>query len=261
MIGPVVIASNWEELGTLAAAHPGSPAIVDPEFNEIGTPSTPDRDERSGVPQYAPPLIEYPCSDAQMQSAADETAAATTRVKQCDLGDIRALELAILQNIDAERVHRLLARAEERTPAAASAILRLIFRRAVEPCLVADLAADFDVTPRSLQRRCRRLRIAFPKDLLALARVFAVARLLHWSKRPLSAVALALGFSNDANCYRLLRRVLGSTLSRDMTSDDMDRVEEVILGRTVGPTVSPSGRARIGEGMTSPKPMVEPHPD
>jgi len=196
-----------------------------------------------------------------MQSAGDETAVSATRVKQCDTGDIRALELAILQNIDAERVHRLLARAEARTPAAAPPILRLIFRRAVEPCLVADLDAESGVTERTLQRRCHRLGIARPKNLLALARVFAVARLLHWSKRPLSAVAFALGFSNDANCYRLLRRVLGSTLSRDMTSDDMDRVEEVILRGIVGPTVSPSGRARIGEGMTSPKPMAGPHPD
>ncbi|MCY3546854.1 MAG: helix-turn-helix domain-containing protein [Gemmatimonadetes bacterium] len=243
MIGPVVIASNWEELGTLAAAHPGSPAIVDPDLNEVNAPSSPGRDERSGVPQHAPPLIEYPCSDAQMQSTGDEMAAAATRVKQCDIGDIRALELAILQNIDAERVHRLLARAEARTPAAASPILRLIFRRAVEPCLVADLAADFGVRRRSLQRRCRRLGIAFPKDLLALARVFAVARLLHWSKRPLSAVAFALGFSNDANCYRLLRRVLGNTLSRDMTSDDMDRVEEVILRGIVAPARVADGRA------------------
>lgn len=261
MIGPVVFSSNWQELGTLAAAHPGSPAIVDPDLNEISAPSTPGRDERSGYPQYAPPLIEYPCSDAQMQSAADGMAVAVTGVKQCDVGDIRALELAILQNIDAERVHRLLARAEARTPAAASPILRLFFRRAVEPCRVADLAADFDVTERTLQRRCHRLAIACPKNLSALARVFTVARLLHWSKRPLSSVALALGFSNDANCYRLLRRVLGSTLSRNMTSDDMDRVEEVILGGVVGPTASARGRAGIGEGMTSPKPMVEPHPD
>ncbi|MCY3612043.1 MAG: helix-turn-helix domain-containing protein [Gemmatimonadetes bacterium] len=243
MIGPVVIASNWEELGTLAAAHPGSPAIVDPELNGISAHSTPGRDERSGYPQYAPPLIEYPCSDAQIASAADEMAVSVTRVKQCDTGDIRALELAILQNIDAERVHRLLACAEARTPPAASPVLRLIFRRAVEPCLVADLAADFGVTRRSLQRRCRRLGIAFPKDLLALARVFAVARLLHWSKRPLSAVAFALGFSNDANCYRLLRRVLGNTLSRDMTSDDMDRVEEVILRGIVAPARVAGGRA------------------
>jgi len=243
MIGPVVIASNWEELGTLAAAHPGSPAIVDPELNGISAPSTPGRDERSGIPQHAPPLIEYPCSDAQMQSTGDEMAAAATRVRQCDIGDIRALELAILQNINAERVHRVFAHAEARTPAAASPILRLIFRRAVEPCLVADLAADFGVTERTLQRRCRRLAIAFPKDLLALARVFAVARLLRWSKRPLSAVAFALGFSNDANCYRLLRRVLGNTLSRDMTSDDMDRVEEVILREIVGRVTSPRGRA------------------
>lgn len=243
MIGPVVFASNWEELGTLAAAHPGSPAIVDPDLNGISAPSAPGRDEKSGDAQHAPPVIEYPCSEAQMRSVQDEMAVSATRVKQFDVGDIRALELAILQNIDAERVHRLLASAEERTPVAAAPILRLLFRRAVEPCRVGDLAAAFAVTKRSLQRRCRRLGIACPKDLWAVARVFAVARLLHWSKRPLSSVALALGFSNDANCYRLLRRILGSTLSRDMTSGDMDRVEEVVLREIVDPTVRPSGRA------------------
>lgn len=234
MVGPVLPASSWEELRSLAGAHPGSPAIVDPHLKGNGAPSNPGRDGKSGYLQDAPPIIEYPCSDSQIASATDETAGSITRVKQCDAGDIRALELAILQNIDAERVHRLLARAEERTPAAASPILRLLLRRAVEPYRVADLAADFGVTERTLQRRCRRLGIARPKNLWALARVFAVARLLHWSKRPLCTVALALGFSNNANCHRLLRRTLASTLSRNMTSDDMDRVEEVILRGMVG---------------------------
>ena len=170
-----------------------------------------------------------------MHSVADGMAASVARVRQCGVGDIRALELAILQNVDAQRVRQLLARAEERTPAGAYPILRHSFRRAVEPYRVGDLAADFGVTKRTLQRWCRGLGIAPPKKLSALARVFTVARLLHWSRRPLSAVALALGFSNDANCYRLLRGVLGSTLSRDMTTDDMDRVEEVVLSEIGGP--------------------------
>lgn len=236
MIGPVVFASSWDELGTLAAEHPGSPAIVDPDLKGLGVPSDPEGGERLGRPAYAAPLIAYPCTDVQMRSAPDEGAVAATRVTGCDVGDVRALELAVLQNIDVQRVHRLLARAEERAPAGASPILRLAFRRAVEPCRVGDLAADFGVTERSLQRRSRRLGIPSPKNLSALARVFTVARLLHWSKRPLSAVALALGFSNDANCYRLLRRVLGSTLSRDMNRNDMDRVEDIILRKMVGPS-------------------------
>ena len=193
-------------------------------------------------------MIEYPCSDAQMRSVSDETAIPVTRVKQCDVGDIRALELAILKNIDAERLHRLLTRAEARTAAGASPILRLFFWRAVEPCRVGDLAAAFDVTERTLLRRCRSLGIARPRDLWALARVFAVARLLHWSKRPLSSVALALGFSNDANCYRLLRRILGRTLSRDMTRDDMDRVEEVILSEIIGPNRAAGDRSERQSG-------------
>jgi len=154
-------------------------------------------------------------------------------VRQCDVGDIRALELAILQNIDVQRVHQLLARAEERTPAGASLILRSSFRRAAEPYRVRDLATDFGVTERTLQRRCGYLGIPSPKKLSALARAFTVARLLHWSKQPLSAVALALGFSNDANCHRLLRRILGTSLSRHMTRNDLDRVEDVILRELV----------------------------
>ena len=236
MIGPVVFASSWDELGTLAAEHPGSPAIVDPDLGCFGAPSDPEGDESSHHPDYAAPLIAYPCSDVQMRSAPDEGAVAATRVTGCDVDDVRALELAVLQNIDVQRVHRLLARAEERTPADASPIFRVFFRRAVEPCRVGDLAADLGATERSLQRRCRRLAIASPKRLSALARVFTVARLLNWSKRPLSTVALALGFSNDANCYRLLRRVLGSTLSRDMTRNDMDRVEDIVLREMVGPS-------------------------
>ena len=240
MIGPVVFASSWDELGSLAAEHPGSPAIVDPDFNGAGAFSSPGRDEKLRRPDYAPPLIAYPCSDIQMRSVTDEGAVSATRVKQCDVGDIRALELAVLQNVDAQRVHQLLARAEVRTPAGASRILRHVFRRAVEPCRVGDLAGHLGVTERALQRRCRQLRIPPPKKLSALARVFTVARLLHWSKRPLSAVALALGFSNDANCHRLLVRILGSSLSRDMTRNEMDHVEEVVLREMVD-----SGRVTV----------------
>lgn len=235
MIGPVVFASSWGELGTLAAEHPGSPAIVDPSLNGARAFSSPGRDQRLRHPDDAPALIAYPCSAVQMRSASDERAVSATRIRQCDVGDIRALELAVLQNIDAQRVHQLLARAEVRTPAGASPILRHVFRRAVEPYRIGDLAADLGVTERTLQRWCRQLRIPPPKKLSALARVFTVARLLHWSKRSLSAVALALGFSNDANCHRLLVRVLGSTLSRDMTRNDMDRVEDVVLREMVAP--------------------------
>ena len=247
MIGPVVFASSWDELGTLAAEHPGSPAIVDPGLNGTRIISSPERDKRPRRPDYALPVIAYPCSDVHMRSGPDEGAVSATHVKECDVGDIRALELAVLQNIDAQRIHRLLARGEERTPAGASRILRRVFRRAVEPCRVGDLAADLGVTERTLQRWCRQMGIARPKKLSALARVFTVARLLHWSKRPMNAVALALGFSNEPNCYRLLRRILGSTLSRNMTRSAVDRVEEVILREMVGSSrvsESPGSKSR-----------------
>ena len=174
-------------------------------------------------------------------------AVSATRVMRCDVGDVRALELAILQNIDVQRIHQLLARAKERVPAGASHLLRSSFRRAAEPYRVRDLAADFGVTERTLQRRCGYLGIPSPKKLSALARAFTVARLLHWSKRPVSAVALALGFSNDANCHRLLRRILASSLSRNMTRNDMDRVAEVIVRELV------QSRARPVQPLSNPQ--------
>ena len=228
--------SSWGELGALTSEHPGSPAIVDPDLNGIGVTLGPGRGaKRLGCAHDAPPVIEYPCRDIRTLSPTDGMAVSATRVRQCDVGDVRALELAILQNIDAQRIHQLLARAEERAPAAASLIFRCSFRRAAEPYRVHDLAADLGVTARTLQRRCGHLGIPSPKKLSALARAFTVARLLHWSKRPLSSVALALGFSNDANCHRLLRRILGSSLSRNMTGNDMDRVEDIIMRELVRP--------------------------
>ena len=47
-------------------------------------------------------------------------------MKNGDIGDVRALELAILRNIDLPRVHRLLARVKEQTPARASLVVRLL---------------------------------------------------------------------------------------------------------------------------------------
>ena len=157
-------------------------------------------------------------------------AVGAVQMKHGDMGDVRALELAILQNIDLLRVHRLLARVEKQAPEGTTRILRLLLRRAMEPCRVGELAAGLGFTERTLQRRCRHLDIPSPKKLFSLARVFTVARLLHWSRQPLSSVAIALDFSDAANCHRLLGRTLGGSPSRDMTRSDMDRVEDTILG-------------------------------
>lgn len=210
ILGPVVFVADWPELESLAAQHSGSPAIVDPDLNHFTAPAWTATTETGARRIGIPPTIEYPGCDTR------------------DTDDIRALELAVLQNIDLRRLHRLLARVEEQVPAGTCRIIRLFFQRAVQPCRIGELAEALRVTERTLQRRCRCMGLPTPKKLFSLARAFAVARVLHWSGQPLRSVAFALGFSDDANCHRLLGRVLGSSPSREAHRSEMDRVDDVI---------------------------------
>ena len=212
----MAFAANWQELESLATKYPGSPAIVDPDLKRIAAPAWTGTAEAWVRRIVTPPTIEYPRCDVR------------------DTDDIRALELAVLQNIDLRRVHRLLARVEEQAPAGTRGIIRLFFQRAVQPYRVGELAAGLGVTERTMQRRCRRMGLPAPKKLFSLARAFAVARVLHWSRQPLRSVAFALGFSDDANCHRLLGRVLGSSLSRDTHRNEMVSVDQLIAARLTG---------------------------
>ena len=208
----MAFAADWQELESLAARYPGSPAIVDPDLQHIHAPAWTGAAETGALRIVTPPIIEYPGCDIR------------------DTVDIRALELAVLQNIDLRRLHRLLAHVEEQAPAGTCRIIRLFFRRAVQPCRVGELAEGLGVTERTMQRRCRYMGLPAPKQLFSLARAFTVTRILHWSRQPLRSVAFALGFSDDANCHRLLGRVLGSSPSRETHRSEMDRVDDVIAG-------------------------------
>lgn len=189
--------------------------------------------EPHGSPISAPPTIEYPCSDIQIRPTDWLRGFATPRVKHGNSDDIRALELAILRNIDLRRLHHLIGRVEEQAPPGTSRTIRQFFERAVEPCRVDELAADLGVTERTLQRRCRSKGLPAPHRLFSLARVFTVTRIVQWSAQPLRSVAFALGFSDNANCHRLLRRVLGSSLSRYMKPSEMESVEDVIVSEVL----------------------------
>ena len=165
-----------------------------------------------------------------MWSAENEMAVAAVRSNHSDEGEeARAVELAILRSIDARRVHQLLTRVEMATSHAAYRIFRHFVHRAVEPCTVGELAADFGITEWTLQRRCRSLVIPPPTKLFSLARVFTVKRLLQWSHQSWNSVATALGFSDRANCRRLVRRTLGKGPSHSMARGESDPVEAVIF--------------------------------
>lgn len=212
ILGPVAYAANWQELESLAAQYPGSPAVVDPDLKRIPAPAWTRAGDAGACRIVTPPTIEYPGCDIR------------------DTDDIRALELAVLQHIDLRRLHRLLARVEEQAPAGTYRIIRLFFHRAVQPYRIEELAEGLGVTERTLQRRCRSIGLPAPKKLFSLARAFAVTRILHWSRQPLRSVAFTLGFSDDANCHRLLGRVLGRSPPREANRNEMDRVDQIIAG-------------------------------
>lgn len=230
VIGPVVFAASWQELGVLAERYPGSPALVDPDLTRAAASSSAGAASAFLRSLSAPPLIAYPSPDSQTWSAENEIAAAAVPSNHSDEGEeARAVELAILQSIDARRVHQLLTRVQMATSHATYRVFRRFIHRAVEPCTVGELAADFGITEWTLQRRCRRLGIPPPAKLFCLGRVFTVNRLLLWSHQSLNSVAIALGFSDRANCRRLVRRTLGRTPSHYMARGESEPVEDVIF--------------------------------
>lgn len=224
----MTFAASWRELESLTAQYPGSPAIVDPDLTRIPAPAWTRIADARARHIVAAPTIEYPGCDIS------------------DTDDIRALELAVLQHIDPWRLHRLLARVDEQTSAGTCRVIRLFLHRAVQPCRIGELAEGLGVTERTLQRRCRCMGLPAPKKLFSLARAFAVTRILQWSRQPLRSVAFALGFSDDANCHRLLRRVLGSSPPREANRNEMDRADQVIAGGLASGQAGFSGTSSSG---------------
>ena len=68
IVGPVVYASSWQQLESLATQHPGSPAIVDPDLNHLDASRMTRPTKTLGRSGLDPPIIEYPCLDVQDRS-------------------------------------------------------------------------------------------------------------------------------------------------------------------------------------------------
>lgn len=145
--------------------------------------------------------------------------------------DFDAIDTAILRSIDAQRVHRLRARAKKKADPVAFEMLDHALDLATGPCTVPDLAARVGRTRRTLEGRCAGLGIPTPRGLIALARIFTVHRLAEWSHEPLSAVARALGFPDRSNYRRLVRGVLGCAPSTIQRLGGSDHVARAILTR------------------------------
>jgi AraC-like DNA-binding protein len=72
-----------------------------------------------------------------------------------------------------------------------------------------DLARSLYITPRTLQRWCRRSGLPAPRQLLAWMRLLLAAELLDDSGRSVLGAALACGYSSDAALRTAVRSYMG----------------------------------------------------
>ncbi len=91
------------------------------------------------------------------------------------------------------------------------AALRHLREHFDEPLNLAELAAIAGMRPATFERRMRRVLGLSPRQLLVRARVEEAVHLLVSTTRPLSEVAAACGFFDQAAMNRQMRQLLGVT--------------------------------------------------
>lgn len=228
ILGPTIFASGWQALGELVAAHPRSPAVVDPAYP--GGTDPPSADSIRVLRGSSVSLVCYGKPSALRAWRVQDGGYSVAAVLRLGSGDsLAAIGSAVLRAAGARRVRRLLddigRRAHQQTEEIFAGVLAL----AVAPCSVPELAAWLGLSQRTLWRRCVELRIPSPGRLLSLGRIFTVERLADWSGQPSGAVALAIGFSDYANYRRLVRRTLGAPPSQIRKQGGVGQVAMAIL--------------------------------
>lgn len=231
IVGPAIFASGWRELGELVAAHPRSPAVVEPAFSGDADPPSADS------------IRVLRGSSVSLVCCGEPSALRTWRVQDGGYSvaavlrpgagrGLAAIESAVLRAAGARRVRRLLDDIGRRAHRQTEQIFAGVLALAVAPCSVPELAARLGLSQRTLWRRCAALRIPSPGRLLSLGRIFTVERLAEWSGQPSGAVALAIGFSDYANYRRLVRRNLGAPPSEIRRQGGVGQVAMAILRAT-----------------------------
>lgn len=235
----MVFASSWKELRELGARHPGSPALVDPGFEDAEYPLSAMSIRASPRQLSGTPLIRYAGTISSEHRLTDASLPFAARL-HADLDDeLSAIDAAILRCADVESVDRLLARLQRCADPYTHEVFRRTLDLAIGAPVVRTVAANLGLTERTLQRRCAALGIPSPKTIISLARIFAVERLAAWSRQPSGAVALALGFSHRSNYRRLVRQHFGAPPSAVREDGGADRVAEAVVAaladRRAGP--------------------------
>ena len=229
VIGPVVFASNWQALADLGEQHPGSPAVVDPEFEDIHDSASAEANRVCLQDRSSTPLIQDIGRSFAEKALGDTRIRFAARVRAGVEDDIGSLDAAILRSIDIQREHLLLEHVRKSADPFAERVLRHALRLAIGPTTVPEIASSLGHPRRTLQRHCAVLGIPGPGNVIGLARLFTVERLSQWSRQPSGAVALALGFSHPANYRRLARRLVGVPPSVVGKRGGADYVQEAVV--------------------------------
>lgn len=208
VIGPVVFVGSWQELSEQGDRHPGSPALVDPSFGEVGDPQANPSPWASAYSWSSTPLIHY--ARTWPGAPPPDTGHPYSAFLRAGVDDdLDTLDATILRCIDVGRVHRLL----ERLRRYAHPFTHRVFLHAVNlgigPVPIPVLADSLGLEERALQRHSALQKIPRPNAIVTLARIFTVERLAAWSGQPSGSVALTLGFSAKSNYRRVRRRHLG----------------------------------------------------
>lgn len=231
IIGRLELASDWRQLGHLAALNPGSPAVIDT------LPEGPGRSRGGFGRPYADdppsnPLILYAALDRATERQLGDGAIAVEAHLVPGVSDhFDAIDAAILRSIDVQHVCRLRERVGRAGHPHAVELLDCALELAIGPCTVRDFAVRLGLNERALQRRCVALGIPSPGTILSLARIYTVQRLSDWSRQPFGPVACALGFSASSNYRRLVRGLLRRPPSAIQRLGGGDYMARVILER------------------------------
>ena len=245
LVGPVRLASSWEELGDLVARHPGSPAFVDPGFALSRSPFAPHRNADDIGGWRAVQLVWY----ANLEPSEERRLAALgTFVDglRPGFGDTHpgAVDAAILRSIDANRNLQLLERLAQCANPWVRTAFELALKLSVAPCSVRRMAAGLCLSERTLQRKCAAIGVPSPRTLMTLARIFCFERLLHWSRQPAGVIAQALEFSARSNYRRTVRGIMGEPPSGVRERGGTEWVAQTIVNLLKRCPSDPASRGR-----------------
>ena len=207
LVDEVRFVPNVRELDAASMHLPASPAFVDPYGGRAD-----HMDALLGLHRRRPHLglISYSATDESHAAASDGVRTAFSATLRAGVDDgFARIGAAARGAIGLAEVRALAERIRETAPRSAHDLLDRLLDATVGRCSVSELAALVGVSDPTLRRRCAAWGLPRPRRLLALARLYHVARLAQWSGKPASVAALALGWSDEANYARLVRNELG----------------------------------------------------